>query len=80
MYWEDLHLTEGFVMLQRFLLFAGMRYGSSGGWNDFVIHSNDISVLKGFVERADPPWDWAHIIDTTDLRDLIWSKSHRAWG
>ena len=68
------------MVLKRFLLFANMRYHSSGGWNDFVTQSDDLAALKRFVVGADPPWDWAHIIDTTNLKDLVWSKSRRVWG
>ena len=60
--------------MKRYMLFGGMCYYPSGGWEDYV---GAFHLFTKAQERADKPkhegdlypeFDWAHIVDMTTFK------------
>ena len=58
--------------MKRYLLFAGMDYYPSGGWDDylgdFITISECLSHLKEEKNRCWDPLEWHHIVDTKTMK------------
>ena len=55
--------------MKRFLLFIGLRYYAEGGWNEFVLASDDQSEIQRRINEATQNKkpsefpDWYHVVD-----------------
>ena len=51
--------------MKRYLLFGGSLYYPSGGWEDFVMKSDEIVELEEIgISRFGGEYEWFHIVDT----------------
>lgn len=59
--------------MKRFVLFAGITYYASGGWNDFVADFDDLpsAIASGMETMQSDDWRWAHVVDVT-TGDIVW--------
>jgi hypothetical protein len=49
-----------------FLVFTGMEFYPSGGWEDFAGEANSLEEARVIAEtKSDGSDDWYHIVDTT---------------
>ena len=54
-----------------YLLFAGITYYPSGGFEDYIQHCHRIEDAKEFVEASKGGYEWAQIVDSKSRRIVL---------
>ena len=54
--------------MKRYMLFAGQEFYPSGGWSDFIDSFDSIDEARDCSRSG--PFDWYHIIDSTNLETI----------